>query len=328
MAKRTKPRAASLAYLPKKRAKKETPRIHNWPESEESKPLGFAGYKAGMTHVLATDNRSNSLTSGSEVFVPVTIVETPPMRVAAIRAYTRGYNGLFTFTDIWAYNDDLKKRLTPKKKDDPKKKLDDLKKGLKDIVDLRAIMQTQPKLVATPKKAPDLMEVALGGGTEEKLKFLENNLGKEVNISDVFEEKAFVDTTSVTKGKGFQGVVKRYGVKRQPRKSTGRRRHMGTGGSWHPARKLWTEKLPGQLGYYTRTEYNKFILRIGKTGEEVTPKGGFLRYGPVKNSYVMVYGSIPGPTKRLIRFTAPRRAPSKSAEFDIAEISTMSKQGA
>jgi len=170
------------------------------------------------------------------------------------------------------------------------------------------------------------MEIAIGGNLKEKFEFAKKMLGKEINVEEVLSENRFVDVTAVTKGKGFQGVIKRFGTRKQPRKAGKGRRHIGSGGSWKPARKLWTEPLPGQLGYHTRTEYNKVVLGIGKEGRDVTPKGDFLHYGPIKGSYVLLSGSIPGPAKRLIRLSNARR-PKKDVNFEITHINVSSKQG-
>ncbi|MBN2014570.1 MAG: 50S ribosomal protein L3 [Candidatus Altiarchaeota archaeon] len=328
MAKRNKPRAGSLAYKPRKRAKKETPRIRSWVSSTDAGILGFAGYKAGMTNVLALDNRKKSPTSGMEVFIPVTVIEAPPLFVVALRAYKTGYLGEEAFIEAWAKDvpEDVKKRLTLSKKREPEKKLTDLEKKLDSVSDIKLIVCTQPKFIAMPKKIADVMEIALGGSVAEKFEFAKNHLGKEVNVDEAFNENTLVDITAVTKGKGFQGVVKRYGVKIQPRKADKGRRHVGTGGAWTPARKLWREPLPGQMGYHVRTEYNKTILRVGREGKDVTPAGGFLRYGPVNNNYLIVSGSVPGSTKRLIRLSQPRR-PQGETDFEITYISLKSKQG-
>ncbi|MFH1721374.1 MAG: 50S ribosomal protein L3 [Candidatus Altiarchaeota archaeon] len=323
-----KPRSGSLAYLPRKRAKKETPRIHHWPTAEdgEVKPQGFAGYKAGMTHLMAVDNTKNSVTKGLEVMIPVTVVEVHPMRIAAIRIYKEGYFGKKTKKDIYAeMPEELGSRLTKPKKE----KKPDIEKALKElgeISDIRLLAHTQPSKNSTPKKKPDIMEVALSGPKEKKLEYAKSILGNEITISDIFEPNQYVDITSVTKGKGFQGAIKRMGIKKQPRKSTKRTRHIGTGGAWTPTKKLWTEPQAGQMGYHTRTEFNKVIVSIGSEGEKITPAGGFLRYGPVKGSYVVLKGSIPGPTKRIIRFTPARRPPKKEPSYEITEINLRSKQ--
>lgn len=329
MAKRNKPRSGSLAFSPRKRAKKETPRIHYWADIEKVNLLGFAGYKAGMTNVLAIDNRKNSPTKGLEIFIPVTILDTPPMVVACARAYTAGYFGKNTFTDIWANDpsEDLERRINLPKKRDAEKKLNKLEENLDNLTDIRIILHTQPRMTSLSKKAPDLMEIAIGGTSiKEKFEFVKNVLGKEINMGDVFNDNMFVDVTGVTKGKGFQGVIKRWGTTIQPRKTDKGRRHIGTGGSWTPARKLWVEHMPGQMGYHTRTEYNKIILRIGQDGKEVTPNGGFLYYGPIRKNYTILAGSVPGPAKRLIRLTHARR-PAGDTNLEITHINLASKQG-
>ena len=325
MGKRHKPRSGSLAFTPRKRAKKETARIHSWVEGATNL-LGFVGYKAGMTNVLAIDNRKTSPTQGAEKFIPVTIIDVPPMIALGIRAYTDGYFGLKTFTDVFMPqpSNDLKRRvkLAPNGTTDNLKKIED---ELNDLADIRLLLHTQPRLTGLSKKVPDIVEVGVGGNIEDKFKFCSQILGKEISVTDVFNEKSMVDVTAVTKGKGFQGVVKRWGNTIQPRKSSKGRRHMGTGGAWTPARKLWREPLPGQMGYHTRTEYNKIILKIGK-GDEITPKGGFLMYGLVKGDYVMLAGSVPGPRKRSIWLINPRR-PKGDVNFEITHINLASKQG-
>ena len=54
------PKHGSLAYLPRKRASRHIGRIRNWPSVNELSLLGFAGYKAGMTHVVLVDNTPHS----------------------------------------------------------------------------------------------------------------------------------------------------------------------------------------------------------------------------------------------------------------------------
>ncbi len=58
----------------------------------------------------------------------------------------------------------------------------------------------------------------------------------------------------------------------------------------------------GQMGYHQRTEYNKHILKIGDKEDNINPKSGFKHYGIIKNNYIILKGSIAGPSKRLIRF--------------------------
>jgi large subunit ribosomal protein L3 len=86
----------------------------------------------------------------------------------------------------------------------------------------------------------------------------------------------------------------------------------------------------GQHGYHQRTEFNKRIIKIGENGAEVTPQGGFIEYGIVRNKYILVHGSLPGPSKRLIRLRdAVRYTRGVAVEKPtINYVSTQSKQGA
>jgi large subunit ribosomal protein L3 len=82
------------------------------------------------------------------------------------------------------------------------------------------------------------------------------------------------------------------------------------------------------MGYQQRTEFNKRILKVGDNPEEINPAGGFLHYGLVRGRYIAIKGSIPGPTKRLIRIRpAIRQGEHVAREPSISYISTMSKQG-
>jgi large subunit ribosomal protein L3 len=139
-----------------------------------------------------------------------------------------------------------------------------------------------------------------------------------------------IDIAAVTKGKGFQGAVKRWGVKLLSHKNSKHSRMIGTLGPKRPGYVRPTVPQSGQQGYHQRTEFNKRVLKIGDNGNEVTPKGGFLHYGEVSNPYVLIHGSIPGPAKRLIRL----RDPIRKGGVDLKEapnltyVSTESKQGA
>lgn len=148
-------------------------------------------------------------------------------------------------------------------------------------------------------------------------------------FSDFAKSGALVDVAAVTKGKGFQGAVKRWGVKLLSHKNSKHRRMIGTLGPKRPGLVRPTVPQSGQMGYHQRTEFNKRIIKIGESGEEVNPKGGFLHYGSVRNNYLLIYGSVPGPTKRLIRIRDPVRPSKVSGDApDVVYISTESKQGA
>ena len=329
MAERHRPRRGSMAYSPRKRARAETPHIKSWPQgTDKPKIQGFLGYKAGMTHAFVIDYRPTSTTSGKEVVMPVSVVETPPIKIAAIRAYKSTYHGLQTIGEIWADKIDpvLSKRISIQK--NQKKKNWNLFKNADDI---RVIVYTQPKLVTgIPKKTPEIRELRISGGSlDDQLSYAKKILGKTVSIDDVVGEGDMLDIIAVTKGKGFQGHVQRWGVKLLSHKNSKHRRMIGTAGSWHPNWIQQTVPQAGQMGYHQRTEYNKRVLKIGEKGEEITPAGGFPHYGIVRNSYVIIHGSIPGPAKRLIsmRDAIRYKRGVKIEKLEISYISTTSKQG-
>src|SRR2546427_10370623 len=71
-----------------------------------------------MTHAFVVDYRPTSTTSGQEVQVPVTVIETPPMKVAAIRVYRNSHNGLQVAGEAWAKTIDKElRRAVPIPKD-------------------------------------------------------------------------------------------------------------------------------------------------------------------------------------------------------------------
>jgi len=328
-----RPRKGSHGFSPRKRAKRHIAHFNSWPEREgEPKLQGFAGYKAGMTHAFMTDYRPTSTTSQQEVSVPVTIIEVPPLKVAGIRFYERAAYGLQTLGEVWTSKTDkeLERRIArPPKGSSKEPNWDGIDSDCVDEV--RAIVHTQPTLISgVPKKSPDLMEIRIGGGgIPDRITFARSILGTEIGIEDFTKPGQMIDVASITKGKGFQGHVKRWGVKLLSHKDSKHRRKIGTTGPWNPHYTLPTVPQAGQMGYHQRTEYNKRVLKIGQEGEEITPNGGFLHYGVVRSQYLMVHGSIPGPTKRMVSMRDPTRF--KGGDVDepsLSYISTESKQGA
>ncbi|MEM2342059.1 MAG: 50S ribosomal protein L3 [Candidatus Bathyarchaeia archaeon] len=330
------PKRGSLAYLPRGRASRSIGRIRYWPEVKEGPVLlGFAGYKAGMTYAIVVNNEPGSPNFGKEVVQPVTVIDAPPIYIAAFRAYIRDESGLKTLTEIWAnpLPKDFERLITiPKKVSDEmiEEKLKRIEDSLNNIVEFRVLAATQPRLTSVPKKKPDLMEIKVGGGTlKEQFEYIKRILGKIVSVNEVFKEGQFVDVVAISKGKGFQGPVKRWGVRILQHKSRKTKRGVGTLGAWGLKRVIYTVPRAGQMGYHQRIEYNKRIIKIGNDGKEITPEGGFLHYGLVKGSYVMLSGSVPGPSKRLIRLRYPARPPKRIIETppQITFISLESQQG-
>lgn len=292
---------------------------------------GFAGYKAGMTHVLMIDDRPRSLTEGMEISVPVTVLEVPPMNVIAVRAYEKYNGGLRPAGEAWAENlsTDLARALTVPKKTRGDS-LGDLQ-ALEDIADIRIIAHTNPMLITgIPKKVPELMEMPISGPAKDRLNFASSLLGQQVPITSVFELGDLVDASAVTKGKGTQGPVRRWGIAIQKRKHarTGKKRHVGNLGPWHPAHISWRVPQLGQMGYQQRTEFNKRLMFIGTDGSEINPDGGFPGYGLVRNQYVLIKGSLPGPIKRLVKMRhAIRPGDNFVKQPAFMYVSKESKQG-
>src|SRR6266571_4485396 len=306
------PRRGSLAYLPRGRSSHWAPRIRFWPEYEGApKLLAFAGFKAGTSHVTIVDNRQGSLNYGKEVTLPVTVVETPPLLVTGLRFYERFNGGLRTSGEVWAPepSKDLGRRIRVPEKFDDNKGWEKLESAKERVVEVRAIAASQPRLAKIGKKKPDLMEVKIDGGTvKDQLEFAKKLLGKEVKVADVFKEGMDVDVIGITKGKGIRGV--------------------GSIGPWHPHYVMYSVPRAGQMGFAQRTEYNKQILKIGDNGADVTPKGGFLHYGPIKTEFTLLRGTIPGPANRLVALRTPARGRVSGEPPKMEMISLASKQGA
>ena len=320
MAKRSKPRCGSLQFWPRRRSKRAYPRLRTWPDGTGL--LGFAGYKVGMTQVQLKDSRANSITKGQQLVWPVTILECPPLRLYAVRGYQRDAYGKHAACDVLLVSPDKflsRKVSAPAQKKEAVGTLDAFAKDLSSYSDIRVLVSTQPHKTGIGKKTPELFEMALGGSVSEQFAFVQAHLTKEIRVSDVLSSGKVVDVHAVTTGKGFQGSVKRFGVSLKAHKSEKKRRATGNLGSWHPARVLFSVGLPGGLGYFSRTEYNKEIVKISDNASEVALAGGFDHYGVVRSDYVLVKGSIPGPVKRLIRLSLPRR-PKNAGGVQVASL--------
>jgi large subunit ribosomal protein L3 len=328
MAKHNKPIAGSRAYWPKKRAKRIYPRAKVVPEIgiKDVMPLVFAGYKAGMTSVIYTDTKRGSVTHGQDVLKSATILDCPPLMVCGIKTYRMASGVLEDNGLVWSEKpgkDTTRKTKLPKNPK-TKEKSAEIERDLDKICDVRLLACTHPRESGLGKKKPELFEISLSGDVKGKWKYALERLGKEIKISEVFSHGEYVDVRSVTKGKGYQGPVKRFGIKVRSRKNKGKMRHVGTLGAKNVAR-IFPGKLAmaGQLGFQTRTEYNKRVLKIGSG--DVNPKGGFVNYGLVPKDYVMIEGSVPGPRKRLIMLRKSSNVNRKNP-VEIKHISLESQQ--
>jgi large subunit ribosomal protein L3 len=289
-------------------------------------------YKAGMTHVFAIEDRKRSPNYGKEIIRSATVLETPPMLICAIRAYKESYYGLQTLGEAWMKDppDELERIFTLPENFDEEGNLKKIEENLTKVTKLRVTAITQPKQTSVPKKKPEIAEIEIGGGnTQQQFEFAKTLLGKNVTAAETFKEGEYVDVAAISTGKGFQGPVKRWRVTKLQHKGRKTKRGIATLGPWNPHHVMYSIPRAGQMGYHQRTEYNKRILKIGTDGKEITPKGGFIRYGLIHGPYVLLDGSVAGPEKRPIKLRHSVRPPRRAAEEvpQITQISIESPQG-
>ncbi len=108
-------------------------------------------------------------------------------------------------------------------------------------------------------------------------------LGQEIK-ADIFTVGEMVDVSGVSKGKGFQGVIKRFGQSRGPM-GHGSQYHRGVGslGTLLPMHVLKGKKLPGHMGHKLVTVQNLEVVEID-----------------LENNIILVKGNVPGPKKSLV----------------------------
>jgi large subunit ribosomal protein L3 len=328
------PRHGSLAYLPRHRAKSPVARIRYWPKIAADTPrlLGFLGYKAGMTYIFTIEDRKRSPNFGKEVMRAATILETPPIILCGIRTYTKTPYGLQQLTECWMKDppEEFERTLVLPETFKTEDMIQKVQATLDQATAVRAIIATQPKLASLSKKKPEITEIEIGGGTiPQQFEYAKQLLGKTITPDEMFKNGQYVDIAAITTGKGWQGPVKRWGVTILQAKGRKTKRGIATLGPWNPHHLMYSVARAGQMGYHQRIEFNKRILKIGKDGKEVTVKGGFLRYGILKSSYIIMEGSIPGTEKRTITLRYPARPPRDVSEQapTLTHISLESPQG-
>ena len=109
-------------------------------------------------------------------------------------------------------------------------------------------------------------------------------LGQEIK-ADIFAEGDKVDATAISKGKGFQGAIKRHGQHRGPMKHGSKfHRHAGSNGACSsPSRVFKGKKMPGQMGAKRITIQNLEVVRVD-----------------AEKNLLLVKGAVPGPKKALV----------------------------
>ena len=314
------PRKGSLQFWPRKRAKKLLPSV-NWgviPTGSAKNLKGFIAYKAGMASVLVKDKTPNSMTKDKQIILPATILECPPLKIFSVRFYKN--NQLAKEILAGQLDKELKRAVKlPKKTPGPEGvsqrddfikpssgvKINDVKTENYD--DISVIVYSQPKKIGL-KKRPDLENIGLAGSFSEKISFVKENLNKEISIFDVFNGWQVADLRGLTKGKGFSGPVKRFGIKLRFHKTEKGQRKVSSIGPWHPARVTFRVPMAGQMGMFTRVHYNQKIISLGKFQKDADEKlKNIKNYGDIKSDYIVIAGSVQGPAKRQLLITAPLR---------------------
>jgi len=109
-------------------------------------------------------------------------------------------------------------------------------------------------------------------------------LGDEIK-ADIFEANDKVDVTAISKGKGFQGAIKRHGQSRGPMAHGSKfHRHAGSNGACSSPSKVFKgKKMPGHMGSKKVTVQNLEVVRVD-----------------IDNNLLLVKGAVPGPKKSLI----------------------------
>jgi len=103
-------------------------------------------------------------------------------------------------------------------------------------------------------------------------------LGTNISVDTVFTVGEEIDVTGISKGRGFAGVIKRHGFKKQPiRGSSDRVRHPGSIGAQTPGKVVRGKKMPGHMGNVNKTVENLKIISINS-----------------ENNEILISGSIPG----------------------------------
>ena len=321
------PRRGSMAFYPRVRARSLESRIRSWadPKLEKSSLLGFAGYKVTNLNVLSVDDREKTPNFGKNVMNSSTLIATPPLKIIGIRAYSETTYGKNVIFDAFAKDTDkyLSKKAPFKFKEG---KLEEINTQVDKIKHVVAVVSSYPNSASLSQKKPFVWEIPIGGkDTKSKIDYVVSNFGKQVNIKDVFEAGQFIDISAITRGKGVEGPITRFGVKRKQHKSRKSVRALGTLGPISPAVVTYTVPRQGQRGFHQRTEYNKRILIMSNSDKDsdinINPKGGFEHYGLVKNDYIIVKGSVAGVPKRLIKMRFPMRTVSKKViEPKVLEV--------
>ena len=219
--------------------------------------------------------------------IPVTVIEVEPNVVTQIKTVEKdGYNAIQLATDT-----------------------------VREKISNKPAMGHTKKANTTPKRF--LREIR-GVNVDEY------TLGQTIGV-DVFEAGEIVDVTGTSKGKGFQGVIKRYNQSRGPM-GHGSQYHRGVGsmGTLRPMRVFKGKKLPGHMGNETVTIQNLEIVAVDVEENVILIKGNIP--GP-KNSFVVIKSSVKHPNAKneaanLITYEEAKEEPVVEETVETVEETT------
>lgn len=211
--------------------------------------------------------------------VPVTVVEVEPNVVTQIKTVEKdGYDAI----QLGA--------VTVKEKNSNKAKIGHAKKA-----------NTAPKRFLKELRGVNVNDYTLG----------------QVISANVFSEGEIVDVSGVSKGKGFQGVIKRWNQSRGPM-GHGSQYHRGVGslGTLLPMHVLKGKKLPGHMGNVATTIQNLEVVSVD-----------------LENNVILIKGNVPGPKKSLVMIKTSVKKGEKTNEAlelisyeETAEEETVEKE--
>ena len=209
--------------------------------------------KVGMTQIFNEDG----------VLTPVTVLQAGPCVVTQVKTVEKdGYSAVQV-----GYGQTKVKTIA---KDNLKKKVVRHPHGV-----VKALQRHFAKANVEPKKY--LKEFKFENASEYEV-------AQEIK-ADIFAAGDKVDATARTKGKGFQGAIKRHGLSRGPMAHGSKyHRHAGSNGACSdPSRVFKGKKMAGHMGNVRVTIQNLEIVRVD-----------------AENNVILVKGAVPGPKKSLV----------------------------
>jgi len=270
--------------------------------------LGLIAFKVGMASAIVRDKTDKSLTANKKIAMPVTILEVPKLKLFSIRFYKQG----IVMKDVIVSHDKELKRVLRVPKQLPAFHAPE---GYDEI---RVI--AYPVMKDMFKKTPPMVELMVRG--QNALETVKAWAGKELSMKDILKWE-LLDLRGLTRGKGLVGPVKRFGISLKSHKSEKGVRRPGSLGPWHPAHVTFRVAQAGQLGMFTRVQYNiKPITHANAQQGPIPANHGFKHYGLIAGDYLVVEGSVQGAAKREIVITPALRPTRKmlKKKYEFAEL--------